>query len=141
VTLLAFGWRHGGHRLRPLLFLGALTLVMVMVSPVCHLHYFCLALPLVTGLIGRAWEARGSMWPGPGLALLLAVNFLVNGLTHLPGTDVTRDLGLAAYATLALWLTAVVILWRTRPRQEREGRLPLLRRAAKVKTWGEVSAA
>jgi hypothetical protein len=91
------------------------------------------------GLLGRAWEARGSMWPGVGLALLLAVNFVVNALTHLPDTDVTRDLGLAGYATLLLWLVAVVILWRTRPRPERLCRLPTLRGAAKVNTWGEVS--
>ena len=140
VTLLAFGWRPGGHRLRPLLLLGALTLVMVMVSPVCHLHYFCLALPLVMGLIGHEWEARGSMRPGVGLTVLLAVNFIVNALPHLPDTDLTRDLGLAAYATLLLWLAAVVGLWRTRSEPERQGCLPALGEPVKVKTSGQLSA-
>jgi hypothetical protein len=138
LTLLAFG-RRGGHRLRPLLLLGALTLVMVMVSPVCHLHYFCLALPLVMGLLARDWEARGSMRPGAGLVALLAVNFVINALTHLPDTDLTRDLGLAGYTTLLLWLAAVVVLWRMRPRPEGLCRLPAPREAANVKTWGELS--
>jgi hypothetical protein len=116
VTLLAAG-RAGGHGPRPLLLLGALALVMVLLSPVCHLHYFCLALPLIMGLTAWAWEVNGSARLGAGLTMLLAVNFLGNGVTHLPGAELARDLGLAGYATLLLWSVAVAVLWRTRPCQ------------------------
>jgi len=115
VTLLAAGRRAGGHRLRSLLLLGALTLVMLMLSPICHLHYFCLALPLIMGLVALQWEVYGKKL-SLGLIVLVFVNFVANGITHFPNTDAARDLGLAAYATILLWLFAVVILWQTRPR-------------------------
>jgi hypothetical protein len=115
VTLLAAGWRPGGHRLRPLLFLSALTLVMLLLSPVCHLHYFCLALPLIMGLVALQWEVHGTTKMSAGFILLVLVNFVANGITHLPSMDAARDLGLAAYATLLLWLFAVVTLWQMRP--------------------------
>jgi hypothetical protein len=96
---------------------------MLMLSPVCHLHYFCLALPLAMGLIARQWEANESARVSPGLTLLLAVNFLGNGVTHLPGAELARDLGLAAGATMLLWLAAVVALWRGRPHPHCQARL------------------
>jgi hypothetical protein len=123
LTLLA-GGGSDGHRLRPLLLLGTLVLLMLLLSPICHLHYFCLALPLITGLIAMQWEATGShrqfQW---GLASLLIVNFVANGVTHLPESELVRDLGVATYATALLWLWAVVTLWRTRSRPVLQGRL------------------
>jgi hypothetical protein len=85
---------------------------MILLSPVCHMHYFLLALPVVLGLIGRAWERRGFPRLGPGLALLLGINLVANVLPRLPGLQVLRDLGLVTYATLLLWLVAVVALRR-----------------------------
>jgi hypothetical protein len=140
VTLLASGWRNGGHRLRPLILLGALILIMLLVSPVCHLHYFCLALPLVMGLLAWDWENQESMRPSLGMILLLSGNFILNGVTHLPVSDLSRDLGVAAHATLALWLVAVIVLWRTRPHPERPGRLFALRGPAKVNTVGQCAS-
>ncbi len=139
VTLLAAGWRSGGHRLRPLILLGALILVMLLVSPVCHLHYFCLALPLIMGLLAWDWQKQGSMWPSLGMILLLLGNFVLNGVTHLPESDLARDLGVAAYATFLLWLVAIVVLWRTRPQRQPPGGLLALRGPAKVKTMGHVA--
>jgi alpha-1,2-mannosyltransferase len=115
VTLLAAGPNDGGHRLRPLLFLGALSLVMLLLSPVCHLHYFCLALPLVMGLIAWEWQTRGSRRLSRGLLVVLVLHCAINAMTHFPGMDLIRDLCLAGYATMLLWLAAVVVLWRTRP--------------------------
>jgi hypothetical protein len=139
VTLLAAGRGVAGHPLRSVLFLGALTLVMLMLSPVCHLHYFCLALPLIMGLMALQWEARGTKKLTRGLTVVLWLNFVGNCVTHFPHTELVRNLGLAAYVTLLLWLYAVVTLWRTRPRPERQRRLPVLRGAAKVNTLGEMS--
>ena len=59
--------------------------------------------------------------------LALVVNFVLNGLTHLPtsdterefgfaGSEVARDLGFAGYGALLLWGIAVVTMWRMRAR-------------------------
>ncbi len=88
LTLAAAGTGSADEpRWRPLLFLGSLTLVMLILSPVCHLHYFCLAVPLVMALIKWQWDANGTTRLGLGLTLLLAGNFVVNFIAHLPGFD------------------------------------------------------
>jgi hypothetical protein len=115
VTLLASGWRHA-TRYGTLLAGGALMLLMLLLSPVCHLHYFCLGLPLVMGLLVWRWERQpdNTMTPqlGLGFAILLIVNGVANMVPHVPGLELTRDIGLAAGGTLLLWLTGVVVLWR-----------------------------
>jgi hypothetical protein len=133
VTLLAAGRGTVGHCLRGPLLLGALTLVMLMLSPICHLHYFCLALPLIMGLMARDWQANGAARLGWGLTLVLVVNCAANGITHLPDSELVRDLGVATYATLLLWLFAVVALWRMRARPAGQGRLPVVAAPVSVK--------
>ncbi len=109
------GWLHG-PRLTPhaprdqVLFLGCLALIMILVSPVCHLHYFCLAVPLVMGLLNKAWEGKSTLFPGKGLILLFLVLVIANTLPHFPAFQRLRDDGLAAYAALLLWLTGVTVL-------------------------------
>ena len=39
-----------------LLVLSALFLLMILISPVCHLHYFCLSIPILMGLIAATWD-------------------------------------------------------------------------------------
>jgi hypothetical protein len=116
LTLLALGWRRRGGR-QEILGLGTLTLIMFLLSPVCHLHYFCLALPLTMGFLAMGWESpprEGMGLTGRylGLYLLLGLNGLANTLPHLPGSDLLRDVGLATYGTLLLWLAAVLVLRR-----------------------------
>ena len=38
--------------------LGALVILMLLSSPVCHIHYFTLAVPLVMGLMVASWEKQ-----------------------------------------------------------------------------------
>jgi hypothetical protein len=122
LTLLAAGWRRGGAG-REVLFAGMLTVLMPLLSPVCHLHYFCFALPLVAGLL-----AAGAR---PGLlGLVLGVHFVASLLPHLPGLQVLRDLGVAAYAVLLLWLAAGVLCLRRRPRTAVAAAQPPLSAAA-----------
>jgi hypothetical protein len=139
VTLLAAGRRRDGDPFQALLLFGALILVMLLLSPVCHLHYFCLAVPLVMGLAAREWQAHGTTRLSWGLVVVLVVNFVLNGLTHLPWSDTARDLGFAGYGALLLWGFAVVTLWRARALPDVQHRLPHLRGAAKVNSLGEVS--
>jgi hypothetical protein len=126
LTLLASGWRRPG-RYGTLFGLGGLILLMPLLSPVCHLHYFCLALPLVMGLLWHSWDrppedvTRSRL--GPGLALLLIAHLVGSVLPRWPGLELLRDLGVAACATMLLWLVAVVILFRGRAgaRSQQEG--------------------
>src|SRR5262249_13116548 len=55
-ALWAAGWRRPEARTAEALFLGLLVILMMLLSPVCHLHYFCLSIPLVMGLIVTVWQ-------------------------------------------------------------------------------------
>jgi hypothetical protein len=124
LTLL-LGWRRPHHDAPAgLLTFGGLLVLMNLLSPVCHLHYFCLSLPLAMGLVAAAWERNGAARLGAGTALVLAVNGLANTLPHLPGCELLRDTGVAMYGTMVLWLAGVVTVWG------RAGRAPAVARPA-----------
>jgi hypothetical protein len=116
LTLAAAGWRRPLGATGTVLFFGAVVLTMLLSSPVCHLHYFCLSVPLVMALLAGTWERNAQLGAGLGLKLLLVANVIANALPNLPGLEVLRDIGLAMYAALALWATACWSLWRQRRR-------------------------
>jgi hypothetical protein len=111
LTLLAARPRRRESGPDAVLFIGALTLVMILCSPVCHTHYFTLSLPLVTGLLALEWQRRGMAVIGVGLKILLAVQIIGNTLPLLPPLEVLKDTGLAMYTALALWAVACTVLW------------------------------
>jgi hypothetical protein len=127
LTLLAAGppthpsptWgRAGWGGLNTVLFLGALVINMVLLSPICHMHYFSLCVIVVMGLVVAAWQRNGGTRLGFGLILLLAVNFIVYLLPNVPGWLVLRDLGIAMYPVLVLWIVGTVVLWKRRRTQQ-----------------------
>jgi hypothetical protein len=97
-----------------LLILGVLIQLMILVSPVCHLHYFCLAVPLVMGLFVTGWERGGLVRKWGGLALLLTAFTIANLVPRLPVFYHWRDFGLPMYAALLLWLASMIALSRSR---------------------------
>jgi alpha-1,2-mannosyltransferase len=97
------------------IFLGGLVLMMMLLSPVCHLHYFCLLLPLVMGLMAATWEQQSSVPVRCGFWILLGVNAVASALPHLPGLEILRDVGLVTYTALTLWLAGVVWVARRSP--------------------------
>jgi hypothetical protein len=117
VTFAAVGRRGARDGPGVVVLLGALGVLMILVSPICHLHYFSLSLPLVMGLFAAAWsswnEAGRARIAWEALRLLLGINLVANILPRLPGLEVLRDVGLAAYAALLLWAAACLILWRS----------------------------
>ncbi len=122
-TLAAAGWRRGPFPVRisevvdgprQVLFLGALTGVMLLVSPVSHLHYFCLLAPLVMGIVALDLETRGTDRLSMSLTLALAANLIANVLPQFPGLETLRSLGIAAWGFLLLWLIA---MWGLRRRE------------------------
>jgi hypothetical protein len=112
--LLVARRRRGEGGAGAVIFLGALVLNMLLLCPVCHLHYFCLALPLVMGMLALSWEGAPTPGLGVGWVSLLAVNVVANALPLFPGLELLRDAGLAMYAALLLW-TAGLVLWARSP--------------------------
>jgi hypothetical protein len=92
------------------LLIGALGINMILLSPVCHLHYFALTMPLLMGLMA-AEEAR-LVHPSWRLQTLMAVNLIATALPSVPGLEVLRDLCLAMYAAVLLWAYACVVALR-----------------------------
>jgi hypothetical protein len=103
LTLLAAG-RQKRSAPAELVFFGSLIVMMVVLSPICHLHYFSLVLPLVLATVASVWEDKGNSRLHLGWWLLLAAFLLANTVPQLPDFYLTRDFGLAAYGALGLWL-------------------------------------
>jgi len=125
LTLLA-GWRHRLARgvAVPLL-VGSLILMMLLLSPVCHTHYFSLALPLYMGLVALSWEREAQAGKDMtrtrlNVKLLVLMGVMYAGFIPpvLPMGQVPRDAGLMMYVGLLLWGIACVILWRWQPAEQ-----------------------
>ncbi|MFL5243237.1 MAG: glycosyltransferase family 87 protein [Gemmataceae bacterium] len=114
ITLLMAGRRKSAASPETVLTLGSLVLLMILLSPVCHMHYFLLALPVIMGLISVYWDRHGFSRLGAGLSLLLAVNLIGNILPRLPGLEILRDFGMVTYATLLVWFGAVFAIRKTK---------------------------
>jgi alpha-1,2-mannosyltransferase len=117
LTLAASYRRRQDNGLSVAWFVGALTLVMILMSPVCHTHYFVLWVPLFMALLARSWERRPLVLNrfsalSPSLLALTAVLILSCTLPVLPTLEVTRDVGVSMYTALLLWLLACVAMLR-----------------------------
>lgn len=113
-ALGAFGWRRREVGVDVVLLFGLLTLNMLLISPVCHLHYFSLLLPLVMALAADRWKNHEGVSLGPWLLGILIVNGVANLLPQLPDMNLFRDCGSAMYGGLLVWLMGVAVLWRRR---------------------------
>ncbi len=111
LTLLATRRRDAGDGTAAILFFGLLALDMILLCPVCHLHYFCLLVPLVMGLVAARWDRWGAPKLGLGLASLFVFSTAVILLPHLPQCHLLREVGVAIYAALAFWLVGLRMLW------------------------------
>jgi hypothetical protein len=115
LTLLAAGRRRPGDPRRDVVFLGALTLLMMTTSPVFHPHYLAMGVPLVMVLLALAWRWNGRMGLGWQWYTLFVAFFASHVLTVIGGPLwFLRDLGLVLATTLALWGAAVYVLRRER---------------------------
>jgi hypothetical protein len=110
LTLAAAGWRRTDRGPAACLLVGALSFLMMALSPVCHTHYFALSLPLVMGLLSADRERRGTAVPGAATVTLLALNLAGNVLPLLPPFEVLKDTGMALFAGLLLWAGACVAM-------------------------------
>jgi hypothetical protein len=113
-TLAVAGWRRCANSLYEGLLAGCLTVVMILLSPVCHLHYFALVVPLVMGLLVFGWQTDAAAILTGRQRLLFGLNVAGTGLPHLPALQIFKDLGLAMYVSLALWAAGLFALWHGR---------------------------
>jgi hypothetical protein len=125
VVLGAAGWRRTSSAAATVLFAGVLGLTMVLMSPVCHLHYFCLSVLPVVGLVAAAWDRHGRPLLGLRLFLLLVVNVAGNSLPHLPDLELLREVGLAMYPALLVWAMGCIELWRQTRTQQQPMEVPV----------------
>ena len=124
LTLAASYRRRSDNGLSVALVVGALTLVMIWMSPVCHSHYFVLSAPLIMTLLARSWERRPQRVGrfatlSVGMFVLVAVQVI--GYT-IPLFQSTRDLGISLVTALPLWGLACTALLRSKPGARVDGR-------------------
>jgi hypothetical protein len=111
LTLFAAGWQKRGSGTDVALFLGALVINMLVLSPVCHMHYFSLCVVIVMGLVSARWERHGSGL-GAGLTVMVVINILCYIPPNIPGWLILRDWAITLYPTLLLWTAGVFTLWK-----------------------------
>ncbi len=111
LTLWAAGWRQNRPAWVEVLFFGQLMLLMVLISPVCHLAYFVLEMPLIMAVVDTTWipASRGR---ARLLATLFVGAFIAHTLPHIPGLELLRDLGLGMYTALCWWAAAWFMVYR-----------------------------
>lgn len=124
LALFAAGWRRPLSTPATFILLGSLILVMILTSPVCHAHYFCLTIPLVMGVLAVCWKGKESLQIGLGWRMLLELFVLVHALILFPAMENARDVGLGLYPALALLIAALVMLYQ-QSRGQAEAALPL----------------
>jgi hypothetical protein len=93
---------------REALTLCGLLVPMLLISPVCHLHYFVLLLPVVMTLIASHLTFGQRVRPALKGALVLV--FFTGLLPRIPGLEYSRDIGLASVGALALWAATLIEL-------------------------------
>src|SRR5262249_46274464 len=102
LLVLLVGRRAQGSATGIVCTVGSLCLLMIVFCPVCHLHYFTLAVPLVMVVVAKHWENRTTVFPGLALTAVLSVFFIANALPEFDEFPELRDLGLAMYSGLLL---------------------------------------
>jgi alpha-1,2-mannosyltransferase len=119
ITLLV-GWRcRGGDAPVQLVLLGCLLLVMVLASPVSHIHHYAMVLPAIAGLWLKGLRDRpGHAWPSPWISVPLLIWCVGTGLPLFPGAIFVqmREFGLGTSTTVLLWFAGVCTLALHRPR-------------------------
>jgi hypothetical protein len=111
-VLLSAGRRRDDDPVRCLLLLGSLFLIMTLVTPVSHLHYFSMALPLVMALIAVSLQRRPRrLLPPPAMITLFLFTALGYALPSIPLWENRREAGLPMIVSLVLLGVAMGFLW------------------------------
>jgi alpha-1,2-mannosyltransferase len=110
ITLLVAWRKLTNNPAQQLVFLGLLSVLMLLLTPVSHMHYYSMAWPLVIGLWCQSLQARpGMIWPDRGTVAVLFLWSFLTSLPLFPGDTLLflRDAGLATIPTVGLWAYGV----------------------------------
>ena len=102
LLLIACGWKRDDDPIRMLLFLGGLTTIMTITSPVSHTHYFCMVMPLVIGLLAWSLRDKASVVPSSRAFVMLGIPCVCISLSMIPFWPRHRELGLSPAGCLLL---------------------------------------
>jgi hypothetical protein len=100
-----------------LVFFGCLTLVMVLASPVSHVHHYAMALPAVCALWLKGLVDRpGHAWPNLGVTVPLILWCLGTAIPLIPGELFVRmrEFGVGTATTVVLWASGLYRISRNR---------------------------
>lgn len=93
------------------LFIGQLSLLMCVVSPVFHPHYVSMLLPFVTVILFVLWYQNGYNEININWKLIFWFLFISHILTAIGGVFwFLRDFGLVLLSTLTLWAGAISLM-------------------------------
>jgi hypothetical protein len=106
LTTLLFMTRRRDDGLSQVAGVGMLALVMVLMSPVCHLHYFTVGLPVVAAVLARL-DLDGRPWPKHVFTVLFAAMVAAWSVPMIPGLGVLRNVGVPLAGGLALWASGL----------------------------------
>lgn len=105
----------GPHPADQLIYFGCVALLMMLMSPVSHMHYYTFALPLVSGLWARSLATRpGAVFADRGTIFLLLVWGATTGMVLLPVEILreARSFGVCMVVTLVMWTQGLVAITR-----------------------------
>lgn len=127
LTLLTavVAWRRLGPAPgEQLVFLGCLNVLMLLVTPVSHMHYYAMAMPLVAGLWLRGLANRpDAVSAGAGTVWVLVAWGVLTAVPLFPWelTSWMRDTGTGVFATAGLWAVGLTTITGAGRRPEVEG--------------------
>src|SRR5262249_51268174 len=116
-TLAAAGWRRSLFGPDLTLFLGALVINMLLLSPVCHLHYFSLCVLVVMGLVAARCGRQCNLSLGKVMILIMTISVICYVPPNIPSGLILRDVAIMISPTLLLWAAGTFTLWK-RSRQD-----------------------
>jgi hypothetical protein len=112
LTLLGAQWRPA--IVSPIgeeLFISSLLVLMVLSSPVSHVHYFTLLVPLAMGLF--LISRREGAYPAGKWVWLFAAVIASGAVPLLPHLEALRDLCMTSFGALALWGVGLMMMRRS----------------------------
>ncbi len=126
------GWRRlGPEPGDQLVFLGCLCVLMLLLTPVSHMHYYAMAMPIVCGLWLRSMAKRpGAIGADPVTLGVLVLWGFATAIPLFPWgiTSFLREAGAGVFATVGLWGFALLTIATRIPRKGEAPRFLALRR-------------
>jgi hypothetical protein len=105
-----FARRIQNPKLASLFLIGNLMQVMILASPVCHHHYFCMCLPAMLLLIGLEMHQHQGSRFGYGMLVLILAELATGILPKMPGLEKLRDAGVSMQGALILWGASLFVM-------------------------------